>query len=107
MIEVNYNREKCEITVKGHAYSNEAGHDLICSAASILVSTLAANVAELNRLGKIKGNPKIKLDKGDSEIKCKPFSQYTDSVKFMYGNLVAGFDLLAQSYPNNVKLSFR
>ena len=45
MIDVTYDRKRLILKVKGHAHSGEAGHDLVCAAASILVYTLAANAA--------------------------------------------------------------
>lgn len=47
MIDVIYDRKRLIVKVKGHAQSGEAGHDLVCAAASILVYTLSANVTEL------------------------------------------------------------
>jgi len=41
MIKAVYDRKENKITVEGHAYSGEPGHDLICAAASVLIYTIA------------------------------------------------------------------
>ena len=46
MIQAVYDRNENKIAIKGHAYSGEPGHDLICASASMLVYTLAAAVGE-------------------------------------------------------------
>ena len=53
MIQAVYDRDENKITIKGHAYSGEPGHDLICASASMLVYTLAAAVESMNRHGHI------------------------------------------------------
>ena len=35
MIDVTYDRKRLIVKVKGHAHSGEAGHDLVCAAASV------------------------------------------------------------------------
>ena len=51
MIHAVYYKKYHRVTVKGHAHSAEKGRDLVCAAASMLVSTLAANVAQLHTKG--------------------------------------------------------
>ena len=51
MIEVKYNRYLNRLTMDGHAGSAPIGHDLVCSAASILAHTLAANVEHMADAG--------------------------------------------------------
>ena len=47
MIEVIYYREKNRVSISGHAFSGEAGHDLVCAGVSALAYTLAANVGNM------------------------------------------------------------
>ena len=42
MIKVVYHRDHNKVEVTGHAHSGEAGHDLVCASASILVYTIAS-----------------------------------------------------------------
>ena len=41
MISVDYDRKNLDLTVQGHAGYAESGKDIVCSAVSILTSTLA------------------------------------------------------------------
>ena len=51
MINVRYHRFYNKLTVEGHADSAPKGEDLVCSAASILVHTLRANVENMVKSG--------------------------------------------------------
>lgn len=105
MIEVVYNRKKLILTVKGHAQSGEAGHDLVCSAASILAYTLAGNVAQMSANKKQVRRPVIELDSGDAKISCSPVHGMQSVVTLVFDSVCAGFDILAQQYPQNVHYS--
>lgn len=92
MIHITFDRKKSSVTVKGHAGSGEAGHDLVCSAVSALVYTLAADVDRL-------GYPSvIRLDAGDAEISCTPDSAYRLMVEYLYESICVGFEMLAEEY---------
>lgn len=103
MIEVTYDRKKLCLTVKGHAQSGEAGHDLVCSAASILVYTLAGNVARMAENRKQVRRPVISLKSGDAKISCAPVHGMQSVVTLVFDSVCAGFDILAQKYPQNVR----
>ena len=97
MIHITFDRTKPSITVKGHAGSGEAGHDLVCAAVSALVYTLAADV---NRLG----YPcVVRLDVGDAEVSCTPDSTYRLMVDYLYESICVGFELLVFEYPEFIR----
>lgn len=87
--------------MQGHALSGEAGHDLVCASASILAYTLAGNVATLEEHGFLE-QMSIKLEPGDTEIKCLPASHYRSTVRMILSSICAGFSLLAHDYPDNI-----
>ncbi len=101
MIEIKYNRKKISLEIKGHAESGEYGHDLVCAACSQSVYTFAMAVMSMKELGK---EPKVKLVSGDSKIVFKPYKENENMVLFALDNIALGFKILANSYPENVKL---
>ena len=107
MVNVIYDRKKLKLTVKGHAKSGEAGHDLVCAAASILVYTLAGNVAQLSEDKSRVRRPVIDLNEGDATVACSPIHGMTAVTTLVFDTICSGFDILAQKYPENVSYTVR
>jgi len=101
MIRVVYHRGYYKLNIDGHAQSGDAGHDLVCAAASILAYTLAANVLELEAMGHVR-DMSIDLDPGQAEIKCCPRTRFKAPIQMIYDSICAGFALLAQQYQDNI-----
>lgn len=102
MIDIEYDRKKIRIKISGHAESGEYGHDLVCAACSQSAYTFAMAVMGMKELGH---EPKIALASGDAEVVFKPYRENRDVVLFALDNIALGFNLLANTYPNNVKFS--
>ena len=101
MINIVYDRNNHKLTVEGHAYSGEAGHDLVCSASSILAYTLASNVEYISECGQAR-NPITILNSGNATIGCTPEEGFTSVVVLIYETICAGYALLAHDYPEYV-----
>ena len=101
MVEVTYHRKYNRLTAKGHAYSGEEGHDLICASVSALMLTMAANVHALSRQRSVR-DPSLHLAKGDAEVGCKPIRKMGKIVTLMFDTVCAGFQLLADQYPEYI-----
>ena len=99
MIRATYCRKDHCLTVEGHALSAEKGKDLVCAAASILVYTLANFVSNIG----FDTDKVIKLEEGDAEVSCKVESEHDMAVALVFDSICAGFDILAQKYPEYVK----
>lgn len=107
MIKVTYYRKRYnKVTIEGHAKSGEAGHDLVCASASILAYTLAANVQAMKAAGHVK-NMDIKLEPGDTEIRCAPKAHFQSAVKLIFDAICAGYELLSKQYPANISYEIR
>ena len=106
MIKVTYHRDFNRVTVEGHALSGEAGHDLACASASILAYTLAEFVKNMNEAGQI-AFPAINLNKGYALIACNTPGQFKNSVTLAFDTVCAGFEILAQSYPDNISYEIK
>ncbi len=101
MISITYDRRKCRVSVKGHARSDQYGRDLVCSAVSALVITLAANAEHLEKNG-VSNLTVIKLNAGDAQIRCAPIERYRLSVTQIFNTVCAGFEILAREYPEYI-----
>lgn len=106
MIKVVYHREYNRLTVTGHAYSGEPGHDLVCASASALAYTLAANVDNLVERGQAR-EPTIELNDGEANVCCKAIRKYGAVIKLIFSSICAGFEILAQQYPDNISYEVR
>ena len=106
MITVVYHRDRHRVSVEGHAYSGEKGHDLVCASASILAHTLATLVGNMEKAGQTR-YPTIEVGEGQALIACEVAGRYNSTVTFAFDAICAGFDLLAQSYPENISYEIR
>jgi uncharacterized protein YsxB (DUF464 family) len=106
MITVVYHRDLNRVSIEGHAYSGEKGHDLVCASASILANTLASLVSNMQKAGQTR-YPTIELSYGNALIQCNVASRYKPTVTFAFDSICAGFELLAQSYPDNISYEIR
>ena len=93
------------LRVKGHAGYAEIGSDIVCSAASVLAYTLANSVQNAEDNGWLAMPPVIQMDSGDTVISCESADDIALVVmKSMYTFATMGYALLAQNYPQYVRL---
>ena len=101
MIQVKYNRFCNKLTMTGHAGSAPRGHDLVCSAASILAHTLAANVDNMADAGMC-CNVVREIQDGEARISCKAMRGSERIVANTFQNVCVGFEILASKFPENI-----
>lgn len=94
-----------ELYLSGHAECAPAGSDTVCAAASMLAYAAAKEVLEMERQGKLRGEPHITLGKGDSQILCEYKGNAWSEAKILYRIIRNGYDMLAANFPQNVKLA--
>ena len=106
MVKVDFKHTETllKLSVTGHARSVEAGPDLICASASILAYTLAQCIKFYEENKCLKCTPQIKLEKGDSEIICKPKKDFYEEVAHTYWVAQSGLMLLAHNYPDHIQI---
>lgn len=105
VFELNDKLDTICLHVSGHAGSAEAGHDLVCAAASILTYTLAQIALILDADKKLRREPKTKLTDGETVITVRPKREYYDEALYAFYNCEVGMTLLAQNYPDFVKVT--
>ena len=106
MIEVIYYREKNRVSISGHAFSGEAGHDLVCAGVSALAYTIAANVGNMEEMGQAE-DVKIKLEKGSGTVRCKAVDGCEAVVRRIFEAVCVGFELLSANFPKNISYIVR
>ena len=104
MTTVYYDDRNLILTAKGHAgYAKNKEPDIVCSAVSMLLFTLAENLLKLPETTQ-KIPPKIRFDSGDVKISFYAHREYYKEVKKMFDFILTGFRLLEHRYPENIKV---
>lgn len=106
MIQVVYHRIYNKVTIEGHAFSGEHGHDLVCAAASALAYTLANTVENMAATNQCK-DKQVSLEEGKAVISCRPLSRYMSVITLLFDTLCSGFELLAHNFPENISYKVR
>jgi len=102
MIEITFNPDEHEVILSGHAGVEERGKDIVCSAVSILFYTLCEGITKLKYC--LEEEPVISMADGDGKVSCKPTESGRASIEMVYWSILNGFELLAESYPDAVKI---
>ena len=94
-----------EITIKGHACYDLTGHDIVCSACSMLTYTLASSVTAMEEAGAVQAMT-VELNAGDAYIRAVANENLHDSARLqaIIDTIRTGFQLLANKYPMNVQI---
>ena len=100
MIRIVYDRDKHAVSIRGHAGSGEAGHDLVCAAVSILAYTLASCVMRMKKTGEATDSIAV-LRSGEAEIACTPTKEMSGEVTRVMDAICEGFAILAREFPKN------
>lgn len=90
-------RFKDGITIRGHAHYAEPGKDIVCSAVSVLVQNLIQSIEELT-------TDKIEYDMSPGKVDIK-FWCLSDPSKVLVDAFFIGIKGIAETYPENVKLT--
>lgn len=88
-----------EIKVEGHAGYAEEGKDIVCSAVSTLVQTLASS---LRGMGSCLASYGETMHNGKAWIKCTPRECSRESVDTIYKTIITGLKGVAKAYPDHV-----
>lgn len=95
MIEIK--AEKGKITVSGHANYDVIGKDIVCSAVSTLLQSFIMSVNELTT-DKLQCN----ITAGKAIIEYRNLSEQSQT---LINSFFIGVKAIAESYPDNVKLT--
>lgn len=90
------------IKAAGHAGYAPKGQDIVCSAFTILMYTMAEMVSELNRSGKLK-ECHIELHSGKVDISYIPKAEYEAEIRIIMDTINTGISILLEEYSNFIK----
>lgn len=103
-VSVRYEDERISsISVKDHADYAEYGHDIVCAAASVLITTCA------NALETVAGvSPVTRVDECTAEIRVslpkQLAPQQAHDAQIILRTAMQGFRDIAQQYPKNLQI---
>lgn len=103
MIEIKFIPDELTLSVSGHAGMEEKGKDIVCSAVSILFYTLIGSLMNAEEAFD-EGDITYRYEDGDGYISCKPKKGWENTVKVIYQTVLIGMELIAENYPEYVKL---
>lgn len=96
---------KFAVYIEGHAGYNLAGPDIVCAACSTLAYTLLQSILSLDVAGGINelsyGENK---ETGSFYIELYADDKAIEQIRVIFQVIEAGYALLANEYPKNVKL---
>lgn len=95
MIEIA--RHEAGITINGHAHYAEAGKDIVCAGISALVQTLIQSIEELTA-------DKIQYSMSPGTVDIK-FGNLSEQAQLLVSSFFVGAQMIADEYPDNVKLT--
>lgn len=87
---------------QGHAGYAPIGHDLVCAAISILMTTTAEMILRMKKQGYLETEPELRLAPGNVLLDMKPKPWYEDTAEIIMDFARAGCELLQESYPEYV-----
>ncbi|MDD3337138.1 MAG: ribosomal-processing cysteine protease Prp [Eubacteriales bacterium] len=89
------------ISVSGHSHYDESGYDIVCAAASTLITTCANALESVARI-----RPLIR--QGEAELSVQlpaPLSQQqAHDAQIIFQTVIQGFQDVAQEYPHNLQI---
>lgn len=100
MIEIKFKPKELELSISGHAGAAEKGHDIVCSAASILFYTLCQAVTDSADM--LEEEPVIEIEDGNGLVSCKPKEVFLATIQRTYWTVLTGLELLANEYKDYV-----
>lgn len=95
-----------EVSICGHADYNPGGPDIVCSACSVLTCTLLQCVLAEEETGAYRALHTAQ-DDGNFFVSAECAAWAFPKIKGIFDVITSGFALLANKYPDFVKLSVR
>ena len=88
------------IQASGHAGYAEVDRDIVCSAISCLLCTLASSLETIKDIDK-----EIKLEPGDTLILAEVPYWRSMHIRIMFEFAARGLEMIAEQYPDNVEFA--
>ncbi|WP_227161443.1 ribosomal-processing cysteine protease Prp [Enterocloster citroniae] len=107
-VNIAFDKEYVKVTVKGHAgfgikNNLPEGHDIVCSAISILSQTLIQRLLTMAEENKVLLNLN-RYEPGDINIHAVVKKSHMDEVKSTLETISTGYRMIETEYPDYVKV---
>lgn len=102
MIEIQWNRSRLCLTLRGHARAAPYGQDLVCAGVSALTRTLAQQISQWESAGTAAGN--IFLQPGFAQLQAVPAEENKAAVAAVFDAVALGLSMLAQDFPQCIRM---
>lgn len=101
-----YNQEerKLSMNISGHAGAGPKGFDVVCAGASMYAFCIAQCLKDMEEEGKLENPAMINISDGRVSASVVPKIEFFCEALHTFYVAQRGFHLLAESYPDNVKL---
>lgn len=100
---IRYDEEAHHLSINGHAGYAPEGQDIVCAAVSSLTYTLANALMGLEQQGLV-ADLSLRMDNGAVDMACVPRGESgKTALHTVYDTIVGGYELIARSYPQNVR----
>lgn len=99
---INIKTSGYSISAEGHAGYAEYGSDIVCSAVTGLLYTIAECIRREHEAGNIQ-DMEITLEPGCALIKCIPV-KHMSRIDTIYGTVKTGLEIVADMYPKYVHI---
>lgn len=101
MIKINIS--EYGISADGHAGYAEYGKDIVCSAVTGLLYTMAECIRQEKDVGHLR-DMEITLEPGHAVITAVPVSEYVERLSAMFCTVKTGLAIVAEMYPDYVRI---
>ena len=98
-------RGTVHMKVSGHANAAPKGEDVVCSAATMLVYTVAQALTFMNEQGQLAEKPRISIREGKALVVARPREDYLAEALHTFWVAQCGAHVLAKNYPDHVVLN--
>ena len=109
MVKIHFWQEKdngtSHLKVQGHANTAPAGQDLVCSAATMLVYTVAQSMQFMWEIGQLEEKPKVKIRNGKASVIARPKKKFYADALHAFWTAQCGAHVLSCNYPEAVSLN--
>jgi uncharacterized protein YsxB (DUF464 family) len=109
MVKIHFWQEQekgtIHMKVKGHANTAPYGEDLVCSAATMLVYTVAQAASFMHEQGQLEEKPRVMIRDGKSILVVKPKEEFFAEALHTFWVAQCGAHVLAKNYPDHVALN--
>ena len=109
MVKIHFWQEKdkgsIHMKVKGHANAAPIGEDLVCSAATMLVYTVAQAMTFMHEQGQLEEKPRISIREGKALVVAKPKEEFYAEALHTFWVAQCGAHVLSSNYPDHVSLN--